>query len=247
MTDITPHDLKGRDVLPAPLRAALGAITRANTGAASTYITRYRAAHSDATPRDVLDALEHRYWILSSMAGGSVGALAALPGIGTGTALATSTLEQVGFLEATAFYIVARAELHGLPVDDQLRRQTLFMTILLGDAGYATLTQIAGRTGKHWGAAVTKTIPMSTIRAANSVLGRNVITKYGTKQGVIVIGRALPFGIGAVIGGTAGALSARAIMAAADKAFGDPPSGFSPSSAPQGPVEPGLPPVAAAA
>lgn len=223
--------------IPSPLRVLTRALTRVNTRAAGAYIEQYRRSHPDATPQDLLDALERRYLILSSTAGGSVGALAALPGVGTTAALGASLAEQGAFMEATIFYIVARAELNGLPVDDQLRRQTLIMTILLGDVGYATLTQVAGRTGMHWGTAVVKTMPMSTIRAANSVLGRNVITKYGTKQGIIVLGRALPFGIGAAIGGTAGALSSRAVMAAADKAFGDPPSHF-PPSAPTGAPEP---------
>ncbi|MFI7517479.1 hypothetical protein ACIBVK_28680 [Micromonospora echinofusca] len=36
-------------------------------------------------------------------------------------------------------------------------------------------------------------------------LGRNFITKYGAKQGILVLGQAAPFGIGAVIGGGANA------------------------------------------
>jgi hypothetical protein len=41
---------------------------------------------------------------------------------------------------------------------------------------------------------------MSTIRQINRVLGRNFVTKYGAKQGVLVLGKALPFGAGAGIG-----------------------------------------------
>lgn len=241
MPDFLPALSSSSVSVTSLLKGLTSTLTHVNTQAASAYLAHYRETHPEATPRDVLDALERRYWILSSTGGGSVGAIAAVPAVGTALALGVSVTEMVGFLEATAFYIVARAELQGLPVDDLARRQTLILTIVLGDTGYTTLTKVAGRTGQHWGKAVTKSIPMSTIRAANSVLGRNVITKYGTKQGVIVIGRVMPFGIGALIGGTAGALSARGIMAAADKAFGDPPTDFPtsiPAPSPDAPPSP---------
>ncbi len=35
---------------------------------------------------------------------------------------------------------------------------------------------------------------MATLRQINSVLGKNFVTKYGTKQGIIVLGRVAPFG-----------------------------------------------------
>ena len=213
-------------------------ITEFNTTAAQSYLSRYRANHPDATPREVLDALERRFWQLSATAGGSVGAIAAVPVVGTGTALGISAVESVGFLEASIFYIIARAELHGLPTDDLMRRQTLVMTILLGKAGEETLTKGIGRTSNHWANAVLTRIPAKSLRAVNSVLGRNMITKYGTKQGVIVLGRVIPFGIGAAIGGTLGAFSARAVMAAADAAFGPPPDDFPPPPAPAKPKNP---------
>jgi hypothetical protein len=58
-------------------------------------------------------------------------------------------------------------------------------------------------------------VPTATLRQINSVLGKNFITKYGTKQGIIVLGRVVPFGIGAVIGGGANAtVAALAVRAA---------------------------------
>lgn len=48
-------------------------------------------------------------------------------------------------------------------------------------------------------------MPLETLRQINKVLGPNFVTKYGTKQGIIVLGRIAPLGIGAVIGGGANA------------------------------------------
>ena len=50
---------------------------------------------------------------------------------------------------------------------------------------------------------------MTAINKANKVLGPRFITKYGTKQGVLVLGKQVPMGIGAVLGGGGNHLSAR--------------------------------------
>jgi hypothetical protein len=70
---------------------------------------------------------------------------------------------------------------------------------------------------------LTEAIPTSTITKVNKVLGRWFVTKYGTKQGILVIGRLAPFGIGAGIGGAGNALFGRTVVAGARRAFGPPP------------------------
>jgi hypothetical protein len=55
------------------------------------------------------------------------------------------------------------------------------------------------------------------------MLGRNFITKYGTRQGIIVLGMVVPFGIGAVIGGGANLVLAETAIRASRRAFGPPP------------------------
>ncbi|MFC4150245.1 hypothetical protein ACFO0M_28665 [Micromonospora mangrovi] len=62
--------------------------------------------------------------------------------------------------------------------------------------------------------------------ASNKILGKNFVTKYGTKQGIIVLGRVAPFGIGAVIGGGANAALATLAVRAGRRAFGEPPASW---------------------
>jgi hypothetical protein len=57
-------------------------------------------------------------------------------------------------------------------------------------------------------------------------LGEHFVTKYGTKQGIIVLGRVAPFGIGAVIGGGANAAIAALTVKAGRRAFGSPPTSW---------------------
>lgn len=169
-------------------------------------------------------ALGREFLSAVTTAGAAAGGAAAAPGIGTALAAAANIGVLVGFFGAAALYVLALAELHGLRVDDVERRRTLLLAVLLGDSGAQVVRQAAERTGKHWGRWAAANAPRETIRAINSVLGRNFVTVYGTKQGILVIGRAAPFGIGAVIGGGGNLILGRGIIAAAGRAFGPPPS-----------------------
>lgn len=59
---------------------------------------------------------------------------------------------------------------------------------------------------------------------ANRVLGQNFVTKYGTKQGIIVLGQAVPPGLGAGIGAGGNWLLTRGVIHATRSPFGPPPS-----------------------
>jgi hypothetical protein len=130
--------------------------------------------------------------------------------------------ETVAFLNATVLYILARAEVQGIKIQNVERRRTLVMAVMLGDAGATGIGQVAERTGQHWAGQIVRGIPQSKINAINKVLGRHFVTKYGAKKGVVVLGKVVPFGIGAVIGGTANGLFSQGIIKAADRAFGAP-------------------------
>ncbi len=67
-------------------------------------------------------------------------------------------------------------------------------------------------------------MPLSTIKQINKVLGRNFVTRYGTTQGILVLGKVVPFGIGAVIGGGANLLIAETTVRTTRHAFGPAPT-----------------------
>jgi hypothetical protein len=100
------------------------------------------------------------------------------------------------------------------------------MGVMLGGSGGATIRKMSERTGQHWARQLLKRIPPETLRKINGILGRNFITKYGTKQGIIVLGRVAPFGIGAIIGGGANAILARTVIASGRRAFGPAPQAW---------------------
>lgn len=186
-------------------------------------IARARQRNPEATPAEVIRSLERMYVSALAGTGAAVGGAAAAPGVGTGVALALSAGEAFSSLELSALFVLSVAEVHGVPIDEIERRRTIVMGILLGGSGSTTITKVAERTGQHWGRQIVAKVPLETLRQINRVLGRNFITKYGTKQGIIVLGRVAPFGIGALIGGGANAAVATLTVKASRHAFGPPP------------------------
>ena len=200
-------------------------------------IARARQRNPEATPAEVVRTLERMYVSALAGTGAAVGATAAAPAVGTGIALALSAGELLSSFELSALFVLSVAEVHGVRLDEIERRRTLVMGILLGESGSTTIGKVAERTGQHWGRQLVSKVPAATLKQINSVLGKNFVTKYGTKQGIIVLGRVVPFGIGAVIGGGANATVAALAVRAARRAFGSAPQSWpetwsEPTSAP---------------
>jgi len=190
------------------------------------HVQRLKRSRPGCTPAEILRALEKEYLATVASSGAAVGGAAIAPGVGTGVSLALSAGETVTSLNATVVYILAVSEVHGVAVHEVERRRTLLLAILLGDSGTKFVQSATRRTGQHWAKQLIKSIPMSQINQINRVLGPRFVTKFGTKQGVLVLGRALPFGFGVVIGGVGNLVVGRGVVAGTRRAFGDPPKSF---------------------
>jgi hypothetical protein len=187
------------------------------------YIARAKQRNPSATPSEVIASLERQYLSAVIALGGASGASVAAPAVGTGAGLIVNIAEVGAFLEASALFCLAVSEVHGVQIHDLERRRTLLMGVLMGNGGSRFVEKVAGRTGTYWAKSLVKAIPMARIDAVNKVLGPRFITKYGTKQGVLVLGRDLPFGIGAVIGAGGNAALGRMAVSGTRRAFGPPP------------------------
>jgi hypothetical protein len=98
------------------------------------------------------------------------------------------------------------------------------MTVLLGDSATGALSRVIDRAGRHWAKRIVNSVPMTAVNRVNKVLGPRFVTKYGTKQGVLVLSKQVPFGVGAVLGGSGNHLFGRGVVASARKIFGALPS-----------------------
>lgn len=197
------------------------------------HIRSVRRSRPDATPEQLIRILERRYLAAVTTGGALVGATSVVPAIGTGTALVLSSVETAGFLEASALFAQSVTEVHGIVVDDPDRARALVMTMVLGTAGSDLVKQLAGQvtgsgTGKSafWGEMITKSLPRTVMGPIADRIKRTFLKRYAVAQGTNVVGRLIPFGIGAVIGGGGNHLLGRQIITTSREGFGPAPATF---------------------
>jgi hypothetical protein len=197
------------------------------------HIRAIRRAKPDATPAQVIAILERRYLATVTASGAAVGASAVIPAVGVATSLALSGVETAAFLEASALFAQSVTEVHGIVVEDPDRARTLVMTMMLGSGGSDLVRQLAGqvtgvgptRSG-FWGDLVTKSLPSTAVGHIADQIKRSFIKRFVATQGTNIVGRAVPFGIGAVIGGSGNHILGRKVITSSRSAFGDAPTRF---------------------
>jgi hypothetical protein len=198
---------------------------RVQAPAVKAYVDRLREHKPDATPAEIVTKLEKHYLAGVMASGAAVGSAAALPGIGTLTALSAVAGETVVFMEATALYVLAVAEVYGIPADHRERRRALVLAVLVGEDSKRAVADLIGpgRTSGAWLADGAATLPLPAVSQLNSRLLKYFVKRYTLKRGAIAFGKLLPVGIGAVVGGVGNRLMGKRIIANARNAFGNPP------------------------
>jgi hypothetical protein len=205
------------------LRAAVERALRAQQPLVTAHIAKIRRKDPGATPAGVTEALGRRYQLAAAGLGAAGGGIAIVPAIGTVASLATATAEAVAALDAAVLYTLAVAEIHRLPVDDVERRRVLVLGVVMGEGGSALMSKVTG--GKdRWARSVTEALPLQLLGPVNNTLTRWFVKRYVTRQVALAVGRALPFGLGVLIGGVGNVVAARAVIRAAERAFGPPPA-----------------------
>ncbi|MEU4394360.1 hypothetical protein [Kribbella sp. NPDC023855] len=213
---IDPKDLARRGFEKALMSQQ--ALAVANVG-------RLRRIHPEMSPHELLRYLDRAYLIAVTTSGGAAGATALVPGAGMPGAL----VDMAAFTEVSVLYVLSCAEVHGLHSEDLERRRLLVLTVLMGDSATGALRKAVGRTGPHWARRIVTAIPMTTINRLNTLLGPRFITKYGTKQGLLVLSKQVPLGIGVLLGGAGNHMIGRGVLASARKVFDEPPDSWDPA------------------
>lgn len=197
------------------------------------HLRAIRSRHPDASPSDVCRILERRYLAAVTTGGAAVGATAVVPGVGTAVTLALAGAETVGFLEATALFAQSLAEVHGIRLSDPDRARALVLTLMVGREGVDLVNQFAGQVsgaGKprqaYWGELVTTSLPRAMVGPLVDRLKSAFLRRVTVQGGVSAVGRALPFGVGAVVGGSGNHILGRRVIVGARRAFGVAPLRF---------------------
>ncbi|MDN6300432.1 MAG: hypothetical protein L0J68_09145 [Micrococcaceae bacterium] len=199
---------------------------------ALAYVRSLRRKNPEATPEELIKIIRRHYLTLTTSGGAAVGATAAVPGLGTTAALGVATAETAGFLEGTALFAQAISEIHGLPVQDANRANALVLGLMLGKDGKNLVQRFNKQAGgtesmfSEWGSTVTKQLPAPVVDLLLRKLRKTFIRKFAARAGGSLVGRLLPFGIGAIIGGVVNARMSRKVANEAKEAFGATPTIF---------------------
>lgn len=155
-----------------------------------------------------------------AIVGAGAGGAAAVPGVGVPAALAAGFTEFGFFTFRASELVLTIGAIHGhddVTVEEQ--RAWILSVLAFGGSASEGFTRLAGELGRGLGKRAATRVPISLLRAINKAAGRQIVTKFGTKRAVIVLGRALPFGVGAAIGGGANFVTTQLLAKHAHKFF----------------------------
>lgn len=199
--------------------------SRVQGPAIRAYVGRMRDANPNATPAEIVTKLEKHYLAAVMASGAAVGSAAAFPGVGTLVAMSAVAGETVVFLEATAVFVLAVAEVHGIPAEHRERRRALVLSVLVGEESKGALADLLGpgRTSGAWLTEGAASLPLPAVSQLNSRLVKYFVKRYALKRGALAFGKMLPVGIGALVGGGGNRLMGKKIVGNSRKAFGPAP------------------------
>ncbi|MGH1493085.1 MAG: EcsC family protein [Acidimicrobiales bacterium] len=168
---------------------------------------------------------------LSTM-GAASGAVAAAPGLGTSAAAAALIADLGWFAMRSTDLIMAIGAAHGMTdstVDE--RRAWVLSVLAFGEEAaeqFSTLLSeidagalIGGQqlTARLASLAGSDAATLDALRRINTSLAATVISKYGSRRSLLAVGKLLPFGIGAVVGGSANYGMIRVVGSQANRFF----------------------------
>src|SRR5256885_1767323 len=104
--------LPKRDEIAALLTKALDKALTVQAPMVRSHIDRVRKAHPQMSKRELVERVERRYLASVAALGGAAGAAAAVPAAGAAVALPINIVEVGSFIEATALYVMALAEIY---------------------------------------------------------------------------------------------------------------------------------------
>lgn len=197
-------------------------------------LRRMRKAHPTLNNRQLGDQLQKEFTRTMTGGGALIGATSVVPGVGTVASVGLSTLATGTFLEMCALYAQSMAELSGISTQDPQKAKLLVMGVMLGDEGRQLLGELSQQvSGKGRGpiASLVSGSSAASGAAGTSTMGalvanqikRRFLRRFLVRSGTSALGRAVPFGIGAVIGGLGNRALAKQIGRTARESFGELP------------------------
>lgn len=161
-----------------------------------------RAADTEGSLDERVDAIRKSFLRELTAVGAATGGTAALPVIGTATALGLTAAELAWTATRTTDMILTVAAVYGHTDATEAERKTWVLSMLAFDRDAA---EHFGRIAAEYGGTVaaSRSLSVDLVERINSRLGRLILARYGAGRSMLIFGKLLPFGVGAIIGGAA--------------------------------------------
>ena len=220
-------------VLDAAGRGVLAAVDRA---VEIRWDAARRRAH-DASGADVgarVRSVTRSFTRELTTIGAATGAAAAAPGLGTASAASILVAEVGWFAFRATDLIMTIGAVHGrVGATADERRAWVLSILAFGPEAAEEFVRLANELdgddeltmgGERLGTLVAgvatgDAATIDALRRLNANLATRVVARFGSRRGLLTIGKLLPFGIGAVVGGSANWAMARAVSAQARRFF----------------------------
>ena len=184
---------------------------------AEAQVRRIHERNPQMTGAEIVEKLERRFLSSVTVSGAAAGGANFVPAVGI-----AAVLGDTGYLHtAAATHVYSVLKALDVELEDADHERALIFAVLLGGSSSSVVQKASNRIGGHWGKQLVKSVPQKPLTQFNKILGRNFITKYGTKQGIIVLGKAVPLGIGAAVGGSMNYMVGRGIVKATRTTFAE--------------------------
>ena len=165
--------------------------------------------------------------------GAAAGATAAAPGVGTSVAIGALVAELgVVALQLTDMVMAFGAAYGHTDASPEERRAWVLAVLAFGDDAaeeFATMARDVGLklgdgqaielAGEAIEGGAGQVVTIDALRRINSALVAQVLRKWGARKGAATLGKLLPFGIGAAVGGSANYVMLRELAKQADEFF----------------------------
>lgn len=198
--------------------AVLDAALKVQAPLARSYVASLRRKKPEASDAELMRTVLKRFAAVATATGAGIGGTAALPGLGTAVAVGLTIGEGASFAESAAFAALAVAEIRGVDMSDPSARRLVLMAVLSGERGAGIIAKSLGKQGMQWSSLLSGgggMVPELVTRQVSRYVKRRVLARTST----VWLGRLLPFGVGAVIGGVGARAAARSVVEALEEIF----------------------------
>ncbi|MFV0257515.1 MAG: hypothetical protein ACK5PP_03575 [Acidimicrobiales bacterium] len=194
-------------------------------------------ARAEAAPGLTLDqrvdAVSRRFSRELTRVGAVSGAAAAIPGVGTAVAASALGVDLAWFALRSTDLIMTIGALNGRTAAAPEERRAWVLSVLAfgeqaADQAGLLLDDVAAssRGGERVasllaGVAGGDVAALDAVRRLNTTMASRVVTRFGTRKGLLGLGRLVPFGVGAAVGGGVNWALMRTISRQASKLFAD--------------------------